>query len=498
MRAGEVVGTDNGTKEGSAMKSELIAPEKARKAAKRLGEEWGLEGRLARYRRWQIGSSGEIDWGAPQVHLEDVTGIPFVAGVPGVEEYQHRARVRVREGDIFAAGSGPAEGYEAYCRDLGLGTAQFLYAHGENPMAVAAACQMEEPLEVLVRRAAQAGGLILHPYMSIESVWGLAEAISAKTAVSVKVMGPPPPTLWVANDKFYFSQVVKGALDASWIVETRSATTQAGLAATLYEMVRRHEWVGLKRTRCASAMGNKVFSARELGDQSIGALEEVVGAFLEATQWPEGEEVLVVEWRPTDVSPSTQLWIPPVDEGPVRLDGVYEQILDGVERVFVGSRPSTLPEALNEALGAASVQVATVLQAMGYVGRCSFDFIVTGDVNGAFEARFTECNGRWGGTSTPMHLVDRLHGSGSVGPKVRPAYIATDLYLPERLSGMSFEGLKARLGADLYDAATGTGRFVLYNVGPLKRNRKFDLVSLGESAEDARYGLEEVLAGRLG
>ena len=44
-------------------------------------------------------SSGETLWrrefeGAPQLHLEDVSAIPFVSLVDGIEEYQHRARVR--------------------------------------------------------------------------------------------------------------------------------------------------------------------------------------------------------------------------------------------------------------------------------------------------------------------------------------------------------------------------------------------------------------------
>ena len=29
---------------------------------------------------------------APTLHLDDVSGIPFLDGVPGMEEYQHRAR----------------------------------------------------------------------------------------------------------------------------------------------------------------------------------------------------------------------------------------------------------------------------------------------------------------------------------------------------------------------------------------------------------------------
>lgn len=460
--------------------------------AAKLIKEWGLEEAIGEYSPWAIGAEGELFGEAPQVHLEDVTGIPFVSGVPGVEEYQHRARVRARDGDFFAAGTRPPEGYEQYCRDLGLGSPEFLFARGENAMAVASACyEQEEALKTLQRRASQTGAIVLHPYMSIQPVWELAKAISAGTSGVVKVLGPPPPVLWVANDKSYLSRVVEECLSSSWIVETRRGTRVFEIAAQLSEMVREHRWVGLKRTRCASAMGNQVFESASLRGKNPQELEKLVEHFLHRTEWCEGEEVLVVEWLETELSPSTQIWIPPKGAGAPRLDGVYEQILDGPERVFVGSRPSTLPEPVNQALGDASLQVCKVLQQMGYVGRCSFDFIVTGDVHGEFEARFTESNGRWGGTSTPMHLVDRLVQGE------RPAYIATDLYLPESLAGMTFLDLKERLGADLFDASTKQGRFVLYNVGPLQKNRKFDLVSIGESPEDARFGLDEILAKRL-
>ena len=39
----------------------------------------------------------------PSLQLDDVSGIPFLSDIAGVEEYQHRARLRARAGDLFAA-----------------------------------------------------------------------------------------------------------------------------------------------------------------------------------------------------------------------------------------------------------------------------------------------------------------------------------------------------------------------------------------------------------
>ena len=467
-------------------------PSRARRVADSLIEEWGIDAAVEPYHSalWQ---PQHADF--PVLHLEDITGIPFVEGVTGVQEYQHRARVRANSGDLFAAGTQPAEGYEEYCRHtLDLGAPDFLYAADEtNPMAVARACVSPEALDKLAGRAAE-GGLVIHPYMSIESVWQLARRLSGLTEAPISVLGPPPPVLWVANDKAHCSRLVSDILGEQWLVDTRRSRQPAELAQVLGELSQVCPRVGIKRTRCASAMGNIVFDAAEIADLSHSKLRAIVDEFLERTEWCGDEDVLVVEWRETDLSPSTQVWIPPQSEGLPVLEGIYEQLLDGPEKVFLGSRPSTLPDAVHQALGRASLEVCTAFQRMGYVGRCSFDFIITGDPEGDFDARFTECNGRWGGTSTPMHLVDRLVDTDGL----RPPYIATDYYLPDSLRGMTFPELIDLLGDDLYRADRGEGRFILYNVGPLQEVGKFDVISLGDTPEHARSGLDEVLPTRLG
>jgi hypothetical protein len=429
----------------------------------------------------------------PVLHLEDVSGIPFVSVVPGVEEYQHRARVRAGHGDLFAAVTAPAAGYEEYCRGrLGLGAPELIQPDpGDHPYAVARACLRGEAFERIVARAAEAGGLAIHPYMAIEEVWTLARELAARTGVAVHVLGPPPPALWIANDKALLSEVVSAVLGADWIVETHSATEPAAMAHHMLQLARRHPRVGLKRTRCASATGNAVYDLEQIEKMDPGQIEGEVRAFLERTEWACDEEVLVVAWETTDDSPSTQLWIPPAGDGPPRLDGVYEQILEGEEKVFLGSRPSTMPERVNRMLGDASLAVATALQSLGYIGRCSFDFILVPAVDGGTAAKFTECNGRWGGTSTPMHLVDRLVAGE------RPAYRAQD-YMHGSLVGLPFGEVLARVGDALYDPATGRGRYIFYNVGPLARNGKLDVIALGATAAEADERIHDDLPRRLG
>ncbi len=429
----------------------------------------------------------------PTLQLEDVTGIPFITGVPGVEEYQHRARVRCQDGDLFAAVTQPATGYEAYCRTvLGLGAPELVLTEPVNgPMAVARACAEGEAFATLVTRARMGDGLLIHPYMAIEPVWALASAIGAQAGVPVQVIGPPPPVTWIANDKARLSWLVRETLGDGWLVETRSAWTPAEMCDGLRELARRHARVALKRTRCASAMGNAVFNATTIVESSADDLSIFVDSFLRRTEWVEGEEVLVVSWEDNTHSPSTQLWIPHPEQGPPRLEGVYEQLLEGDERCFLGSRPSTLPPHVNRALGDGSIVVATALQALGYVGRCSFDFILGGDLSEPVQPKFVECNGRWGGTSTPMSLVDRLVD----GP--RPAYRAQDFVHPD-LVGRPFPDILAAVGDDLFRPEHGTGRYVFYNVGPLARTGKLDVIAFGDDAADAERALLDTLPRHLG
>ena len=446
-----------------------------------------LEARLAPFapQRWR----GRRD--APTLHLDDVSGIPFLVDVAGVEEYQHRARLRCSDGDLFVTVTAPARGYERYCRGpLGLGTpTHLLAAPTANPLAVAAGARRGDILARLVDTARGAGGLEIHPYMGIEDVWDLAAGIAAAADEPVTVLAPPPPVTWIANDKALFADLVELTLGPGWIPDAVTCRAPAEMARHLLALSRRYGAVGLKRTRCASAMGNKVFPSPAVMAATKDALTGEVIAFLRRTQWLDGEQVVVVAWEDAVCSPSTQLWIEP--GVPPRLDGIYEQVLEGPERVFVGSRPSTLPARVNQVLADTAVRVATALQHLGYVGRCSFDHLVLGDPETDFAVRFTECNGRWGGTSAPMRLLERVVS----GP--RPPYRAQDIVSPQ-LVGVSFEDLVAALGDRLFDHRTQRGRYLLYNVGPLQRFGKLAVIALASTQAEADEAMQDELPRCLG
>ena len=461
---------------------------RARLAGRELGADIDIADQLRPYEphRWRPG-----DTPRPTLQLDDVSGIPFLVDVAGVEEYQHRGRLRAEDHDVYVTVTPEAAGYEPYCRDtLHMGEPEHLVADPIGPpIAVARACTAGPTHARLVEVARSAGGMTVHPYMGIEDVWELAAMLSVDSRTPVRVVSPPPPVTWIANDKALFDELVARVLGREALVETRISRDATGIETDLRMMAGRHNRVGLKRTRCASAMGNAVFASHDVHSDRNAA--DAVQEFLRRTEWPDGEEVLTVAWLDTDLSPSTQLWIPPLGSGDPRLDGIYEQILKGEEKVFVGSRPSTLPDAVNQELATGALMVAAALQELGYVGRCSFDHLVTGDPHGEFQVVFTECNGRWGGTSTPMTLLDRLlHGP-------RPPYRAQDVVF-RKLIGASLTDLLELTGDLAFGTESGQGRFIFYNVGPLHGHGKFDVISIGADQEDAERGVLDILPKRLG
>ena len=463
----------------------------AGRAADALRADLDLEAQLEPYARlrWK-----GLDPQVPVLRLDDFSGIPFLVDITGVEEYQHRARLRANPEDLYAAVTPATFGYEPYCqRNLRLAPVDFLEVSPvDNQLALARACSEGEARDRILRRVAASGSLTIDPFMGIAEVWDLADSLARTSGAPVSVMAPPPPVTWIANDKQLFSQLVESVLGPDWLVETLDARSPDALARELLTLAERHLQVGLKRLRCASAMGNKVFTSAEILGLPLEVLEAEVRQFLDRTEWQGDEDVQVVAWEQVEHSPSTQLWIPPLERGEPRLDGVFEQLLAGEHKVFVGSRPATLPQAVNDAAGEGSLAVALALQSLGYVGRCSFDFVLVGDPEGDFQLRFTECNGRWGGTSIPMTFMDRL-----MAGRPRPPYRAQD-FIHSELVGAEFSDLVAQVGDEAFDVRTGTGRFIFYNTGPLELHGKLDVIAMGETQQEAETALEEDLPRILG
>lgn len=475
------------------MEHASVAPERRRHLAD-FADGLGLTRHSRPFASMRFASRHATTEGSLHVHLDDLSALPLLGGLVGIELYQHRARMRAGDGDIVLTATEGQLAFEQYCREaLGFGAPEYIVAPPvAGPIAVARAAGRGTAYARLVERARTASHVVVHPYMAHEAVWELADKLARDRRGAVSVLGSAPPVTWLANDKHSFSQLVRLTLGDGALPELYVGATAGELAELLCALAMRHERVALKCTRSVSSMGNAIFDAAALRERGRMALERDVAGFLAEARWRPGERVQAVAWEPVTSSPSTQVFVPPAGEGAPRLDGVFEQVLEGPKRIFVGSRPSQLPAALNARLRDQALALASALQTLGYVGRCAFDHLVVGELDEAPRLLLVDCNGRWGGTSTPMHIMDRLFPTG------RPHYRAQDIVHPG-LKGASFEEVRATLGDDVFDIRTGRGHLVFYNVEPLAASGKLDVIAFSTKSQvEAEEALLETLPRRLG
>lgn len=463
-------------------------------AVERATRDHGLTRGVGRWTPYRVTESAHLHAHGMVVSLDDYSGMPFVETVVGVPWYQYRARLRCDDDDLYAVVRPPIDGYEDYNRRfLGLGRAGLLHLESTNAdLEVARSLKDQAPaFDALVAAARRAGGVLIHPYMAIEPVWELAEALAREADVPVRVLGPLPRVTRLANDKARFSKLVDRLLGTDALARTLTTADPATMAELVRELARECDAVALKMPSCASGMGNHILDGRSVRRKPQREVRDLVHRFLEDKRW-DGEEVLVVQWhRDVIESPSAQCWIPPLDGGEPQVEEVYQQLLVGEQRIFEGSVISALPVAIRQDFMRKSWLICKVFQLLGYVGRCSFDALVVGPSLEAARVKFVECNGRWGGTSTPMHLMNRVFGDFR-----GVSYRAQD-YVDERLIGLGFPDLLELFGDTLYDRRSGRGRVLLYNVGGVPDHGKFDIVVTGPTYADIAHFIRERIPDRI-
>ena len=428
------------------------------------------------------------------LHVDDFSVIPHLHHLLAVEYYTSRAFVRIKNQDIVAGTFAAIPNYAQYLSGpLQLGASlyrrvppapdTFRYATFYALLA-----DQQAQAWLAKRISASARDFWIHPYMGHQGPWRLARCLARRCGRSVRVLAPPPAVTEAVNNKVWFAEVVAAVLGAEAVLESLAGRTVEEIANHLQELAGRSRRVALKLANGASGLGTGIFDAAEVLDRSPEGLLEFVRDWLDDNEWrPEQPPISIERWE-TDAagSPSIQLWLPPIAEGLPVMEGIFDQLFCAQrEQMFVGSIPSRLPACVQERLAAAAISLGRVFQHIGYVGRCSFDTILCGTEPTSSTIKFTECNGRWGGTSTPMTLMNRLFGDYRIQP-----YVCQDFEHPG-LRGTPFDAFEKQLTDVLYDARTGDGWVIVYNVGCLQPAGKLDVITLGATFEQARDRQEE-------
>lgn len=420
----------------------------------------------------------------PALHIDDLSEIARTDPQADFRFYQERARLRAGDGDFVASCADPVEGHQAYCRDkLGLGSPLLLRPRPpRNPLRIAEACWEDDTVRELLLAKLRAGELAwLHPFMGTFAVWELALLLHEQSGCPLRVVAPPPRVTAWTNNKVAFAETVRRLFGPEFVPRTESAWSLALLAQRVKELAGGVETIGLKLPDAAGSDGNVVLPADQLRGKSLSEIQQTLHAAGDSFEWRGDRELLVDVWE-TNVlcSPSAQLWIPPPLDGPPIIEGIFRQIAEGVEGMFTGAVPADLPDPVRQRIADYCWVLGLLFQRLGYVGRCSFDLILTGEDLRNPRLEFIECNGRWGGTSLPMTVMNRIFGDWAARP------FAVHVYRHVAgLERVSFPELLSHFQDELFDVRSGNGSLVFYNPGRLATQAGISVILLGSTPENA-------------
>ena len=340
---------------------------------------------------------------SPALFFEDHSEIPLRSGA----WFDYRSYLLAGDGDIVMIGSQRRLAFEAYCHDLlGLDGAEVVVPGGPPDLPLAQRCAQDPALLAqLCGVARRVGRLGLVPYFGSESAWALASTIATQSGAPVWVAAPGPRLTRLVNDKLWFSDRVTQLLGLRALPPTYYIFDPEDLARLIALLAQRHDRVCIKVPDATGGAGNLILEAKPLLGVPLTQLQQFLLQHLYGLGWRDRYPLLVGVWESLVVAnPSVQLWIPHRTMGAPVVEGVFEQIVE--EGHFIGATPSALPASSCQRLAQEAVHLACLFQELGYFGRCSFDAVLLS--SGVLH--WIECNGRWGGVSIPMTLLNRLIG----------------------------------------------------------------------------------------
>ena len=417
---------------------------------------------------------------APAIFIGDASEIALFSSLHN-QFYGYRLSLLAEEGDLILFDAERDSKFEYYRSTvLGLNAVEFLQVPQDivrpNPLARRAS-DNTLVFARLVEWARQHPQINLIPHIGSQSVWHLAARINQATGAQVYVTAPPPRLTAHVNNKLWFSNLVKQLLGAGSVPRMHGVYGPHALAGTLAEFAERYERIVVKIPDSAGSQGNFAFDAGDICGRPLIDIENQCLQLLHGRGWEDTYPVLVEVWDTNVIaSPSVQIWIPDADQCDPVVEGVFEQVVQGTRGEFVGSRHIDLPDRVQDCIMKEATIIASLFQQLGYFGRCSFDAVMAGSDLSDFNLHWIECNGRWGGVSIPMTLVNRLTGNGAHHP-----FTVQRVHRPD--SGFETDATERAIGPDLlYDRRTGEGA-ILITPPTSHPGTRINIISVGSSPD---------------
>ncbi len=417
----------------------------------------------------------------PTLHCDDLSEIMRAPGSNEVSYLQERARLRAIPGDFVATSFQPNAAYNRYCAEqLGLGPVNWITPEGfHDAYRLAEACWQDRRVRTALVHAIRNDGLsYIHPHYGTKAIWELALLLQKASHMPVSVIGAPPGLAAFVNDKGKFATLVQQVFGDAALPPTKIVWNKALAAEQLCDLrLDDGQDLSIKLPSASGGEGNLVLASESIRGKSSTELRELLVDLLPDFGYEVGDELIVSVWE-TNVlaAPSVQYWLPPSPQGLPIFEGLYKQFVAGKEGSFVGSAPYKLPDTLQETAIIQTQVLVQIFQNLGYIGRCSFDFLVVGQSMKTASLHFIECNGRWGGTSLPMSFLNQIFGSWHDHP-----YAVFNSRIEEE-GALSFSKVLHSLQDDIFDRRTSQGQYILLNPQRIEARREVTVVSLADSA----------------
>jgi hypothetical protein len=419
------------------------------------------------------------------VLFDDYSAIRLMNQISYPDGFQLRARLRAGDGDVIVCRPRPPSGFdEYYSARLRLGDPVWL--HPDSGADLCTAAWDDSRTSAALVEAARSGAY-LHPYHACEAAWQLAERLSRAAHRSVPVLGPPPRLCRLANDKSWFLGAAAELLGAEAIPRLRVTRRLAEFPAAVQEISRRSSKLAVRIPDSAGGLGMRFFATDALRRLNRQALADWAADVYRELDLRDDSPVLVTGWEETIAAPSIEVRIPPGKAAAPICGRVIDQVFTDADRSqFGGGVAGSLPHEIVRRLRRHASTIAVLLQGLGYVGRLSLDFIVTGRSFADADVRVVDCNARWSGGSVLGAMLDRLFPHHGQLP-----YAFGFLRHPE-LRTVPFHVLIERLEDRLWNPSTGRGDLLVHNVGHLASSGRVDIVVLAGDAGSARCRLEDL------
>lgn len=347
----------------------------------------------------------------PNVLIGDQAEIPLLQNV-SQSRLDYRMACLARPSDIVIVRRRDHDFEEYLAEGFGQTGVTFLEADTDQPIPIAKQAMSGGNLgSHLEKLATGARGLTLKPYLTKGTTWRLAQHLGEVSKAPVFVCGPSPRVSCRINDKLWFEGLARRVVGRKATPPTKSAFGPAAAAGLVSYLAKTSFQVVVKVPDSAGSAGNLILRSTDLRGLCLKAVRDMLMRRLRALGWSGAYPILVGVWdRHVTCSPSAQLWIPHPDEGLPIVEGIFAQHIHDMQSAFVGAARSRLPQDMKAGLATEAVEIAKVLQQIGYYGRCSLDAVVFLSEDAKPHIHWIECNGRWGGVSIPMTCAREING----------------------------------------------------------------------------------------